>query len=553
MLAEAAAPRRDAAPRLGQQLGEEVVRLMFDNLAQDRRLLPALKRQLKAIEPAVHRLAEQDSRFFSDRNHPARQLLDRITQRSLAFSSEQDAGWRRFLATVEDARRTGSTARWSTPTPSASCWTTCRRSGPARTQALQQRREEAARALLHAEQRNLLAQKLAADSTQRSKAWTWRTSSRDFLELLGPGGGRGAAQLRRRLRRSLRLPRAGRRPDLERAEDHRPARPRAPPGADDPGPAGEAARRPGAHRLPAGTDPALLRQPDHPAPGGRAGRPRRRRPGRRGRRRGRSKSQFSDSGRTRSRCGWTENEAQESGYVAEEPTSRRDVAAPSRRAAPSAGGSRAPSRRSPRAVATGRDLRIGTWVETAWSRASGSGRSSPGPARTPRCSCSPRIGRHGAFDVAPHAGPAARAGPAEGGGRPPVVDEALDQVAQAALKNSLDGKAERLRLRQPGCGIPARQLDPASPMQRSLIPRIIDGFPAALLQITHGPVRLHHEPRRQDRAAEAADPEGHLPVLLPGRQDRRAGPERLGQVDAAEDHGRHRQGVSRAKPRPCRA
>ena len=46
------AAAQDAAPRLGVQLGEEVVRLMFDNLAQDKRLLPEFKRQLKAIEPA---------------------------------------------------------------------------------------------------------------------------------------------------------------------------------------------------------------------------------------------------------------------------------------------------------------------------------------------------------------------------------------------------------------------------------------------------------------------------------------------------------------------
>ena len=45
----------------------------------------AYKEQLRAMEPAVRRLADQDSRFFSDKTHPARQLLDRITQRSLCL------------------------------------------------------------------------------------------------------------------------------------------------------------------------------------------------------------------------------------------------------------------------------------------------------------------------------------------------------------------------------------------------------------------------------------------------------------------------------------
>ncbi|MBI2770682.1 MAG: DUF1631 family protein [Burkholderiales bacterium] len=151
-----------ALPRLGHQLGQEVVRLMFDNLGHDSRLMTAYKQQLKKMEPAVFTLAQHDSRFFSDRTHPARQFLDRVTQRSLAFSNESDEGWSRFLGTLEDA------ARWlDSKVVDADVfgelldqlqaqWTE-------HDQVQRARREEAARALLHAEQRNLLAQKLAAD------------------------------------------------------------------------------------------------------------------------------------------------------------------------------------------------------------------------------------------------------------------------------------------------------------------------------------------------------------------------------------------------------
>ncbi|HYF19149.1 MAG TPA: DUF1631 family protein [Ramlibacter sp.] len=151
------------APRLGRQLGNEVLRLMFETLTKDERLLPAYKEQLRSIEPAVQRLADQDSRFFSDRTHPARQFLDRVTQRSLAFKTEADEGWPRFMETVQYA------TRWLRESKVVeadtfgelldhlqSVWTQ-------HDQALRLRREEAARALLHAEQRNLLAQKLAAD------------------------------------------------------------------------------------------------------------------------------------------------------------------------------------------------------------------------------------------------------------------------------------------------------------------------------------------------------------------------------------------------------
>lgn len=149
-------------PRLGRQLGEQVVRLMFDNLANEGRLVAAYKQQLRTLEPAVLQLARDDSRFFSDRAHPARQLLERMTQRSLAFSSESDAGWQQFLVGVErtvqqlvegelDAERVEQVlahlqADWD------------RQDADARL-----KREEAARALVHAEQRNLLAQRLAAE------------------------------------------------------------------------------------------------------------------------------------------------------------------------------------------------------------------------------------------------------------------------------------------------------------------------------------------------------------------------------------------------------
>lgn len=166
MLAEPVEPPPGAAAaRIGQQLGDEVVRLMFETLVDDRRLLPALKRQLKLMEPAVHRLTQDDSRFFSDRNHPARQLLDRITQRSLAFSAEDDPGCARFLASVEDA------ARWlDSKVIDADTFGELldhlQEQWGGQDQGVRQKREEAARALLHAEQRNLLAQRLAAEFSQ---------------------------------------------------------------------------------------------------------------------------------------------------------------------------------------------------------------------------------------------------------------------------------------------------------------------------------------------------------------------------------------------------
>jgi len=181
MLAEPKAPEGPPPPRLGLQLGEEVVRLMFDNLAVDKRLLPEFKQQLKGIEPAVLKLAQQDSRFFSDRTHPARQFLDRITQRSLAFSDEKDPGWRRFLMTVEDSVRWLDSKVVDADT-FGELLDHLQEKWVDHDQVLRQRREEAARALLHAEQRNLLAQKLASEFLHQTEGLEVADFVADFLK-----------------------------------------------------------------------------------------------------------------------------------------------------------------------------------------------------------------------------------------------------------------------------------------------------------------------------------------------------------------------------------
>ena len=72
---------------LGRQLGDEVVRMMLETLLQDTRLLVKVRAQIGMLEPILIKLTSHDARFFNDRQHPARQFLDRITQRSLAYSN----------------------------------------------------------------------------------------------------------------------------------------------------------------------------------------------------------------------------------------------------------------------------------------------------------------------------------------------------------------------------------------------------------------------------------------------------------------------------------
>lgn len=80
----------------------EVVSRMMHNIAQDSRLLPSVQRAVQSLEPALKQLVVHDTRFFSDDQHPARRLLDELTQRSLAFRSEDAPAFSRFMRLVNE-------------------------------------------------------------------------------------------------------------------------------------------------------------------------------------------------------------------------------------------------------------------------------------------------------------------------------------------------------------------------------------------------------------------------------------------------------------------
>lgn len=86
---------------LAQILSLEVVGLMVENLLQDTRLLAPIRDIIARLEPALLRLVLVDARFFTDRQHPARRLLQEIAQRSLAFGAVDDAHFTAFLLALQ--------------------------------------------------------------------------------------------------------------------------------------------------------------------------------------------------------------------------------------------------------------------------------------------------------------------------------------------------------------------------------------------------------------------------------------------------------------------
>lgn len=159
---------RNKSKKLGRELGEEVVRLMLENLTQDHRMLAGVRKELKQMEPVLMALSQSDARFFSERQHPARQFMDKITNRSLAFTSEDQPGFADFQKALENSVSllTGSEGDAQ---GFARVLRKLEEGWSHQEQEQRQRAEEAARGLLHAEQRNLLAQRMAEDFAERLK------------------------------------------------------------------------------------------------------------------------------------------------------------------------------------------------------------------------------------------------------------------------------------------------------------------------------------------------------------------------------------------------
>lgn len=103
----AGAPHNAQGSRYGSPeaapMGAEVVARMVENITQDARLLQPVKQAVQDLEPAIRKLIRYDTSFFTDANHPARRLLDDITERSLEFADVDARGFDRFMRLVDQA------------------------------------------------------------------------------------------------------------------------------------------------------------------------------------------------------------------------------------------------------------------------------------------------------------------------------------------------------------------------------------------------------------------------------------------------------------------
>jgi hypothetical protein len=141
----------------------EVVGRMMFNIAQDGRLLPPVQKAVKSLEPALKQLVQHDGRFFTDGAHPARRLLDELTQRSLAFTAETAPGFSGFMRLVTGAVDHLAANEIKDAGPFDTVLKALQSAWDTQEQKLKAHQEAQQKALLQAEQREMLAEKIAAD------------------------------------------------------------------------------------------------------------------------------------------------------------------------------------------------------------------------------------------------------------------------------------------------------------------------------------------------------------------------------------------------------
>ena len=161
---------RAAADGVAQSLGLEVVSLMVENIAKDPRLLPSVQKLVRSLEPALLLLSLVDARLFSSKAHPARQLLMDMTEHSLAYTSEDAPGVGGFLTAVEAAIAPLRTAPIEGPEPFEQALAELHQQWQRLEQLRAPQRNAAVDALLHAEQRSVLAEKIAAEIARHPEA-----------------------------------------------------------------------------------------------------------------------------------------------------------------------------------------------------------------------------------------------------------------------------------------------------------------------------------------------------------------------------------------------
>jgi hypothetical protein len=149
-----------------QVLSFEVMVQMIDNLINDTRLVKGIRDVIENLEPALLRLVLVDVRFFNNKQHPARRLLQEITERGLAFGSADNPECTLFIRSLHRYVNPLSRIHIDSAEPFDLALYNLNNMWSEQLVQSQQTVQQAMRVLNRAEERNLLAEKICAAMEQ---------------------------------------------------------------------------------------------------------------------------------------------------------------------------------------------------------------------------------------------------------------------------------------------------------------------------------------------------------------------------------------------------
>ena len=161
---------RSNARGVAQALSLEVVTLMIDKIARDPRLLPPVQDLVARLEPAFLKLSLVDARLFTDKQHPARVLLQEIAHRSMAYRSVDATGFHAFKVEMENIVAPLLHGAIESAAPFGQVLLELKNQWQSAAIEAARAREEAVVVLQHVEQRNVLAEKIAKDISSHRDA-----------------------------------------------------------------------------------------------------------------------------------------------------------------------------------------------------------------------------------------------------------------------------------------------------------------------------------------------------------------------------------------------
>lgn len=166
---------------ISQALGLDAVRTLVGQVAGDARVLAPVREAFVAMEPALLRLAMREPRFFGDEQHPARQLIERVAQRSFKYNDEYADEFEQFMAPVRQAVRALDGLPQAQPQDFAQRLQALEDGWRQQDQGETEAREHGLRSIQFAQQRQTLADKVAWEFSLRSDLDGVPAAVADFL------------------------------------------------------------------------------------------------------------------------------------------------------------------------------------------------------------------------------------------------------------------------------------------------------------------------------------------------------------------------------------